>query len=237
MHCTTAWVTCQAGYTGYTMSSNHDHMAEPEQTDELFVAFANTLHHERGEAVDDVAEIESLLSWLRAHDLLSSRGLAAESGKLRRDPREAARRIARFRRLRDVLHGVAGDLSRQGSGPAQATCARSTISCGTGCTSISCGSARTAAPTPSHRWAIDSTRRARASPRRSPTSWRRRQGRDCASALMRDAGSCSWTTLPPGAAAGATCGPAEIRRRWRAIGRGSAARAGPAGVPATADAG
>jgi predicted RNA-binding Zn ribbon-like protein len=93
------------------MSAHPDHMAEPEQTDELFVEFANTLHHDRGQQVDEVAEIDQLLAWLRGHDLLSSRGLAAEAGKLRRDPREAARRLARFRRLRDVLHGVAADVS------------------------------------------------------------------------------------------------------------------------------
>jgi predicted RNA-binding Zn ribbon-like protein len=93
------------------MSAHHETMAEPEQTEELFVAFANTLRHERGEPVDDVGEVDTLLAWLREHELLSSRGLAAEAGKLRRDPREALRRQARFRRLRDVLQAVAEDVS------------------------------------------------------------------------------------------------------------------------------
>jgi len=87
---------------------------EPNQPDELFVSFANTLHHAQGDAVDAIADIEALLAWLRAHDLISSRGQAAEAGRLRREPDEAARRLARFRHLRDVLHEAAEDVSAHG---------------------------------------------------------------------------------------------------------------------------
>ena len=53
-------------------------MAEPAETEELFVAFANTLSHTRGIAHDEIPDVEALLDWLRAHDLLSSRGRATE---------------------------------------------------------------------------------------------------------------------------------------------------------------
>jgi len=96
------------------MSTTHDHLAEPDSTAELFVEFANTLEYDRGEPVDEVPEIESLLAWLAAHDLLSSRARAAEAGKLRRNPREAARRLSRFRHLREVLHGVATEITEGG---------------------------------------------------------------------------------------------------------------------------
>ena len=46
-------------------------MAEPAETEELFVAFANTLSLTRGKPHDEIPDAESLLDWLRAHDLLS----------------------------------------------------------------------------------------------------------------------------------------------------------------------
>jgi predicted RNA-binding Zn ribbon-like protein len=84
-----------------------DPMPEPGQPDELFVAFANTLSYEQGALVDDVAEPADLLAWLRANDLLSERGHLAELQRLARDPSEAARRLDRFRHLRDLLHAIA----------------------------------------------------------------------------------------------------------------------------------
>ncbi|HSM38346.1 MAG TPA: CGNR zinc finger domain-containing protein [Candidatus Limnocylindrales bacterium] len=87
---------------------------EPESTtaqpDELFVRFANTFELSRGEAVDHLPDPESLLTWLRDEGLISNRARAAESGRIRRDPEEGERRLLRFRRLRDVLHAVAGEL-------------------------------------------------------------------------------------------------------------------------------
>ncbi len=40
-------------------------MVEPAETEELFVAFANTLSHTRGTAHDDIPDGETLLDWLR----------------------------------------------------------------------------------------------------------------------------------------------------------------------------
>ena len=40
-------------------------MVEPGETEELFVAFANTLSHTRGKAHDDVPDTDALLDWLR----------------------------------------------------------------------------------------------------------------------------------------------------------------------------
>jgi len=93
------------------MGTHREVLAEPEQTEELFVAFANTLQYDHGEPVDAVGQVDELLQWLRDHELLSSRGLAAEAGKLRRNPREALRRQTRFRRMREMLHGVAMDMT------------------------------------------------------------------------------------------------------------------------------
>jgi predicted RNA-binding Zn ribbon-like protein len=89
------------------MPNTTDPMPEPEQPDELFVAFANTLSYEHGAVVDDVAEPALLLTWLRANGLLSERGHLAELQRLARDPTEAARRLERFRHLRDLLHAIA----------------------------------------------------------------------------------------------------------------------------------
>ncbi len=89
-------------------------MVEPAETEELFVAFANTLSHTRGTAHDDIPDAEALLDWLRAHDLVSSRGRATEAARLRRDPDEAERRLERFRHLRGLLHDTAWSISRDG---------------------------------------------------------------------------------------------------------------------------
>ena len=89
-------------------------MVEPAETEELFVAFANTLSHTRGTAHDDIPDAEALLGWLRAHDLVSSRGRATEAARLRRDPDEAERRLERFRHLRGLLHDTAWSISRDG---------------------------------------------------------------------------------------------------------------------------
>jgi predicted RNA-binding Zn ribbon-like protein len=89
-------------------------MVEPTETEELFVAFANTLSHTRGVANDDIPNGEALLDWLRAHQLVSSRGRATEGARLRRDPDEAERRLERFRHLRGLLHDTARSISSDG---------------------------------------------------------------------------------------------------------------------------
>lgn len=89
-------------------------MVEPSETEELFVAFANTLSHTRGRAHDDVPDADALLEWLRAHDLVSGRGRATEAARLRRDPEEAERRLERFRHLRGLLHAMAAAISNEG---------------------------------------------------------------------------------------------------------------------------
>jgi predicted RNA-binding Zn ribbon-like protein len=88
--------------------------AEPRESDELFVLFANTLSWTRGEPHDAVIDGEALLQWLRDQGLISSRGRATEAARMRRDAEEEANRMERFRRLREVLHEVATELSEAG---------------------------------------------------------------------------------------------------------------------------
>jgi predicted RNA-binding Zn ribbon-like protein len=92
------------------MNEPHDTIPEPEQTEELFVAFANTLEYTRGIPEEKLPDIDALLAWLHEQGLISGRARAAEAARLRREPDEAARRLERFRLLREVLHGVARDL-------------------------------------------------------------------------------------------------------------------------------
>jgi len=40
-------------------------LPEPDQAEELFIAFVNTLEYERGEPTDGVPDITALLAWLR----------------------------------------------------------------------------------------------------------------------------------------------------------------------------
>ncbi len=96
------------------MSLNHESLPEPNAAGELFVDFANTLEYDRGEAIDSVPEPDALLTWLRERDLISDRGRATESARLRRDPQEAARRLERFGHLRQLLHDVAESVGRSG---------------------------------------------------------------------------------------------------------------------------
>ncbi len=96
------------------MPQNNAQLPEPDQAEELFVTFANTLEHERGQPVDRLPDVESLLAWLRERRLLSGRGLAAEASRLRRDSEEAARRVERFGHLREVLHAIAAEVSASG---------------------------------------------------------------------------------------------------------------------------
>jgi len=96
------------------MTKNKDLLPEPDQADELFITFANTLEYEHGQPVDALPDISSLLGWLREQRLISGRGLAAEAARLRRDDDEAARRVERFHHLRGVLHAVAEEVNENG---------------------------------------------------------------------------------------------------------------------------
>ena len=112
-NCTRIEVTCQALYNGY-MALDSTAPNEPDQAEELFVSFGNTLEYERGEPVDAVPDMTSLLAWLRERRLISGRGMAVEAAHLRRDPDETARRIERFHHLREVLHGIAAQVTETG---------------------------------------------------------------------------------------------------------------------------
>jgi predicted RNA-binding Zn ribbon-like protein len=111
--CIRIGVTCQGLYNGY-MVLDTTTLPEPDQAEELFISFGNTLEYERGEAVDAVPDITSLLAWLRERRLISGRGLATEAARLRRDPEETARRVERFHHLRKVLHGIAAEVTDNG---------------------------------------------------------------------------------------------------------------------------
>src|SRR6266550_9541385 len=110
---TLAQVTCQVLYNGY-MTFDSAPLPEPDQGEELFITFGNTLEYEHGQPVDAVPDITSLLAWLREHRLVSARGLAAEAARLRRDPDETERRLERFRHLRQLLHAVAEEVTENG---------------------------------------------------------------------------------------------------------------------------
>jgi predicted RNA-binding Zn ribbon-like protein len=101
------------------MVTEHHSADAPEQVEELFVRFANTLELSRGAIVEHLPDADALVEWLRDAQLISGRGRAAEAGRLRREPKEAARRLQRFRRLRDVLRAVAVDIDELG-GPSPA---------------------------------------------------------------------------------------------------------------------
>ena len=79
----------------------------PDEADDLFAAFANTLQRSRSRDTDHLPDVDALLTWLRGHGLISDRARAAEAGRLHRDPAEAARRLERFHHLRGLLHDMA----------------------------------------------------------------------------------------------------------------------------------
>ncbi len=88
--------------------------SEPDQADELFAAFANTLQHSRGRDTEHLLDVDALLGWLRRYRLISDRARAAEAGRLHRDPEEAARRLERFVHLRGLLHEMAEAVAEHG---------------------------------------------------------------------------------------------------------------------------
>src|SRR4026208_1069460 len=103
-------VTCQGLYNGY-MPLDSTALPEPDQAEELFISFGNTLEYERGEPVDAVPDITSLLACVRERRRIRCRGMAVEAAHLRRDPDETARRVERFHHLRTLLHGIAAEVT------------------------------------------------------------------------------------------------------------------------------
>lgn len=97
-----------------THTPTHATTPEPEQPEELFEAFINTLEFSRGRPQDRLQDTDALLGWLHVNGLISDRGRAAEAGRLRRDEAEAERRLQRFRRLRDVLRSLVADIAEDG---------------------------------------------------------------------------------------------------------------------------
>jgi predicted RNA-binding Zn ribbon-like protein len=96
------------------MTIKREEIAEPDQEEALFVAFANTLEYTRGEPDEKLPDIDALLDWLREHGLISGRARAAEASRLRRDRDEADRRLGRFRHLRGLLQAMSHDLAEDG---------------------------------------------------------------------------------------------------------------------------
>ena len=96
------------------MAEHNTMVPEPDEPEDLFIAFANTLEFDHGKPVDSVPDSDALLGWLRAQRLLSSRGYATEAARLRRDADEAERRVGRFQHLRGLLHAIAEDVTASG---------------------------------------------------------------------------------------------------------------------------
>ena len=101
------------------MVLKHDEDLEPRDSDELFVAFANTLSHTRGEPREALPDGEALLGWLREHGLISARGRSMEAARMRRDAAEEKRRLERFRLLRNLLQTVAAEMAAGGEPSAE----------------------------------------------------------------------------------------------------------------------
>jgi predicted RNA-binding Zn ribbon-like protein len=96
------------------MSQTHSVLPEPDQAEELFISFGNTLEFDHGRPEEHLPDATALLAWLREQKLISGRGHAAEAARLRRDGDEAARRLERFRHLREVLHAIATEVAERG---------------------------------------------------------------------------------------------------------------------------
>ncbi len=191
-------------------------MVEPAETEELFVAFANTLSRTRGAAHDDIPDADALLDWLRVHELLSNRGRATEAARLRRDPDEAERRLERFRHLRGVLHDTAWSIStRWPRGAQQLTELNHILRHGLHYHQLRIGP-------DGKRYEVsqvgDRLDQARAAIASSFAHFLADDARDrlrvCANDGCR---GCSSTAPPAAGGAGATCGPAATRPRSRAI--------------------
>ncbi len=101
-------------YSGYKMTLKPADSWEPDQADELFAAFANTLQHSRGRETDHLPDVDALLTWLRRYGLISDRARAAEAGRLHRDPAEATRRLERYVHLRSLLRAMSAEVAEHG---------------------------------------------------------------------------------------------------------------------------
>jgi len=95
------------------MAHPRDVLPEPPSSD-LWVRFVNTETFTRGRPTDHIAESDALVAWLRSCRLLSERGASAERAHLRDDPAEAARRLERYRHLRDLIRAMTTELTSSG---------------------------------------------------------------------------------------------------------------------------
>ncbi len=108
------------------------------------------------------------------------------------------------------------------SGPREPRSPPSTASCATACTTTSFARPMTARSSTCPRSATTSTRPARRSPGRLPTTWPSTSSIGSACAPTRRAAGSSWTAHPVGGAGGATWAPAETARKSRVIARAEA---------------
>jgi predicted RNA-binding Zn ribbon-like protein len=98
------------------MARTREILPEPPSSD-LWVRFVNTETFTRGRPTDHIADSDALVAWLRSTRLLSERGASAERAHLRDDPAEAARRLERYRHLRELIRAMAAELTASGELP------------------------------------------------------------------------------------------------------------------------
>lgn len=95
------------------MSHARDLMPEPPSSD-LWVRFVNTIEFTSDRPTDYLPTTDALVAWLRGARLLSERAASAERAALRDDPEEGARRLERFRQLRELIRSVATEMAADG---------------------------------------------------------------------------------------------------------------------------
>jgi predicted RNA-binding Zn ribbon-like protein len=84
-------------------------MPEPPGN-ELWVRFVNTLSFTHDRPIETLPDADALIAWLRQAGLLSDRAASSERATLRDDPAEAARRMERFRGLRDLIRTTSAEI-------------------------------------------------------------------------------------------------------------------------------
>jgi predicted RNA-binding Zn ribbon-like protein len=82
---------------------------------ELWVEFVNTLSFTHDRPTEALPDSDALIAGLRRAGLLSERAASSERAALRDNPDEAARRMERFRALRDLLRGTASEIVESGA--------------------------------------------------------------------------------------------------------------------------
>jgi predicted RNA-binding Zn ribbon-like protein len=85
------------------MTERHDTQPEPDRDEELFVEFANTLHHPGGTLTDDIGDAAGLRAWLDARQL----GGGATTARV-------ARALPAFLELRTLVRDTTARLAVEG---------------------------------------------------------------------------------------------------------------------------